>query len=215
MNLILQDVLVMSFSRKLVHRVYVKAKDKFLKLTNPRLSHAFSIQSHLTTEERVMLYQLALGKTNGIEIGSYIGASACCFGSAMKRSGFGRLFCIDTWRNDAMSEGSRDTYGEFLKNTKLFSEYIVPVRGYSIKVVENIAFRTNDVDLLFIDGDHSYEGVKSDWKAYRRFLKTNSVVILHDWGWADGVKKVINEEIAPAVGIKGELPNMWWGIIKV
>lgn len=36
------------------------------------------------------------------------------------------------------------------------------------------------IDFLFIDGDHTYEGVKKDWKMYSPFLKINSICAFHD-----------------------------------
>ncbi|HEY4135965.1 MAG TPA: class I SAM-dependent methyltransferase [Alphaproteobacteria bacterium] len=36
------------------------------------------------------------------------------------------------------------------------------------------------VDLLFIDGDHSYAGVKSDFEMYRDLVKPGGLVVFHD-----------------------------------
>lgn len=36
------------------------------------------------------------------------------------------------------------------------------------------------IDLLFIDGDHSYEGVKQDFELYSKLLSENGVIVLHD-----------------------------------
>ena len=36
------------------------------------------------------------------------------------------------------------------------------------------------LDLLFIDGDHSYEGVKADWEMYREFVRPGGIVAFHD-----------------------------------
>jgi len=36
------------------------------------------------------------------------------------------------------------------------------------------------VDFLFIDGDHTYSGVKKDWDMYRKFLRPGSIVAFHD-----------------------------------
>lgn len=189
-------------------------KEKSLVFANPQLTDSVRIKSHLTVNERVYLYRLTKNKSIVIEIGSYIGASACCFGAAMKEFGTGKLFCIDTWKNDAMSEGNWDTYAEFSKNTVNFSKFITPIRGFSTEVVEQVANQTTTLDLLFIDGDHSYEGVKADWEAYQHFLKPGSIVIFHDWGWAEGVKRVIEEDVKPLVSHFDSLPNMWWGTIN-
>jgi predicted O-methyltransferase YrrM len=190
------------------------ARDLSLKLRNRHLDDAFRVRSHLTTAERVTLSRLATGRAIVCEIGSYIGASACCFAAEMKRAGYGTVFCIDTWNNNAMSEGSRDTYAEFRKNTQKYVDFIVPVRGFSSEVAQRVASCISHVDLLFIDGDHSYDGVKADWNAYSPFLKPGSVVVFHDCGWAEGVKQVIAEHAKPLVGSFESLPNMWWGVVK-
>lgn len=181
---------------------------------HPFLQHIFSVPSHLTPRERYQLYQLAAGRETVVEIGSYIGASACCFGNACRQSGKGRVFCVDTWNNDAMSEGGRDTYQEFLENTSLFSDYIVPLRGLSTKVVAQVKSAVQHIDLLFIDGDHSYAGVKADWETYRDHLCEGSVVVFHDYGWAEGVRRVVQEDVVPLVDAAAQLPNMWWGTIN-
>ena len=36
------------------------------------------------------------------------------------------------------------------------------------------------IDFLFIDGDHTYEGVKGDFDIYKQFLNENSIVGFHD-----------------------------------
>lgn len=36
------------------------------------------------------------------------------------------------------------------------------------------------VDLLYIDGDHSYEGVEADFERYRQFCAPNSLIAFHD-----------------------------------
>jgi predicted O-methyltransferase YrrM len=181
----------------------------------PQLAHALGVHSHLTPDERAQLFKLAEDRSSICEIGSYIGASACCFGAAMSaRNANGVIICIDTWNNDAMTEGLRDTYLEFRTNTDPYVKHITPVRGFSTQVLERVRELTNHIDLLFIDGDHSYEGCKNDWEAYKGFLRPGSIVVFHDWGWADGVRRVVEEDARPHASTFGNLPNMWWATIK-
>jgi predicted O-methyltransferase YrrM len=189
--------------------------DQFLKMIYWNLSSAFSVDSHLTITERVKLYQLAKNKSIILEIGSYTGASGICFGEALiNRNTSSKIICIDTWQNNAMTEGTRDTFKAFCDNTQEYSEIITKIRGFSSEVVEDVSAICSKIDLLFIDGDHSYDGVKADWENYKRFLRRGSIVVFHDIGWAAGVNKVINEDVLPMTRSTGSLPNMMWCEIK-
>ena len=77
------------------------------------------IMTHLTFQEKRKLMSLARKCSGGVyvEIGSYIGASACFIAAGMKESAGSKLYCIDTWQNEGMAEGKRDTFAEFKKNT--------------------------------------------------------------------------------------------------
>jgi predicted O-methyltransferase YrrM len=184
-------------------------------LTHPQLSGAFAIPTHMTVSERVQLYRLSALAERVLEIGSYLGASASCFGAAIASRGLGgKIFCVDTWHNETMPEGSRDTLDDFTRNTAQYHELIIPVRGLSTDVIQKVKAQADRVDLLFIDGDHSYTAVKADWDAYHDLLRPRSVVVFHDSGWAEGVQRVIWDCVMPYVDQFDSLPNMWWGRIK-
>jgi hypothetical protein len=36
------------------------------------------------------------------------------------------------------------------------------------------------VSVLFIDGDHTYKGVKADWRNFSKFVKAGGVIFFHD-----------------------------------
>jgi len=199
----------------------------FLKKISTRVWHTLTscvfdlnsinnVHGHHTFNEKLLLYKLSK-KTEGVfvEIGSYLGASSCFIAHGIKAScKFSKLYCIDTWKNDAMSEEKTDTFGDFLKNTHNYKDIIIPVREKSDKAVSRIQEEIDSIDFLFIDADHSYEGVFSDWSLYSPLLKSGSIVIFHDYGWSEGVKRVVEEKVKPLVSKEGNLPNMWWGYIK-
>jgi predicted O-methyltransferase YrrM len=168
------------------------------------------IPTHLTPAEKLALLRLA-GETPGggfVEIGSYLGASACYIAAGIRRAGsHATLYCVDTWRNDAMTEGSRDTYAAFIENTRGYRDTIVPLRGASADVAGSF---DRPVDFLFVDGDHSYDGVRADVDAWLPRLAPGATVVFHDIGWADGVARVVREEIAPRAVSEGRLPNLYW-----
>lgn len=201
---------IISASRNVVLEKYSNA---YLKVFHPQQSH---IRTHLTKNEQVMLYKLARKSraTIGVEIGSFLGASSNMIAAGL-RSDTARLYCIDTWHNDAMTEGARDTWDNFSLNTRRYASKIIPVRGFSTEVVDIVARACHgEVGFLFIDGDHSYEGVYADWQNYRPLLKKGGYVAFHDYGWAEGVQRVVKEEVMSCVDEWGHLPNLFWGRMK-
>lgn len=202
-----------STAAKLLMKVVSYADALIQCALHPSLVASLFIPSHLTCQERLALFRFARQGGTIAEIGSYIGASTCCFSAAFRSAGTGKIICIDTWQNDAMTEGKRDTWEAFLGNTRRYQDCIIPIRGYSTEVVQSVMEVAPRLDVLFIDGDHSYTGVKGDWEAYKGFLKSGGLVIFHDYGWAEGVKRVIHQDVIPLTNRQGSLPNMWWGWI--
>lgn len=43
-----------------------------------------------------------------------------------------------------------------------------------------VARAVREVDLLFIDGDHLYEGVEADWRMYHHLVRPGGIVAFHD-----------------------------------
>jgi cephalosporin hydroxylase len=54
--------------------------------------------------------------------------------------------------------------------------------SYAPEMVERVSRHLNGqkLDLLFIDGDHSFAGVASDFSAYRHFVRDGGIIICHD-----------------------------------
>jgi len=61
---------------------------------------------------------------------------------------------------------------------------------YIVGIIERLRFR---YDLMYIDGDHSYEGVKADFNNYYMFLSPGGYIAFHDTVIFPGVKKFIAE----------------------
>jgi len=169
----------------------------------------FDIKTHLTEVERLVLYKLALQVPRGssiVEIGSYLGASSCFLAAAAveRRS---NLFCVDTWQNDAMTEGRRDTYQEFLSNTQRYRHVISPIRQRSEDAATEFS---RVISFLFVDADHKYDAVVSDLRCWLPKLCSGAWLVLHDWGWAIGVQRAIEELVLPIQVAKPIiLPNLY------
>jgi hypothetical protein len=53
-------------------------------------------------------------------------------------------------------------------------------------------FSDESVDLIFVDGDHTYEAVKEDCTMWWNKLKTGGIMCWDDYYW-EGVKKAVDE----------------------
>ena len=148
----------------------------------PLIEPLFRIETHMSFEERLELFRLALQSPSGFvacEIGSYLGASTSFLAAAATIQG-GHVHAVDTWRNDAMPDGpGEDTFERFTNNTRLFQHVITTHRGGSSEMKD----RVGPIDLLFIDGDHAYESVKADLTNYGMKIKPGGVLVVHDFGY--------------------------------
>jgi predicted O-methyltransferase YrrM len=118
-----------------------------------------------------------------VEIGSARGRSTCFIGIALKRLGHGHLYAIDPHESTAWSDvNATDTYRELRRNLHAsgVENQVTIVRKYSPDAAKTW---TIPIDLLFIDGDHSYEGVKRDWDLFAPHVSEFGVVVFHDTIW--------------------------------
>lgn len=148
----------------------------------PYAESLFAIPTHMTPRERLMVMQTALGLQPdfvAVEIGSYLGASTAFLAvAAVQRNG--TVHAVDTWMNQAMGhEGERDTWAEFKRNTHQFEHFIVAHRGTSAEIHR----RDGEIpcDLLFVDGDHSYEGASLDLRTWLPSLRPGGILMMHDF----------------------------------
>lgn len=185
-------------------------------LTKARVAYSsryfrmFSISTTDTERERLLLFELSQSlKHNAVivEIGSYVGASTC-FLAAGVRSRSGKVYAVDTWTNRAMDEEPRDTYEDFLRNIAPLKDWIAPLRGLSTEIAPQFH---EEIDLLFIDGDHSYAGVQEDLEAWLPKVKEGGIVVFHDYNWAEGVRRAVREYVVP-IQVEGgrRVDSIYW-----
>lgn len=63
----------------------------------------------------------------------------------------------------------------------------------TIQKVDSI-LNKDQVDLFFIDGDHSYKGIKNDFNNYEKFVKTGGLIVIDDFNPKyPGIIKFCNE----------------------
>jgi predicted O-methyltransferase YrrM len=118
-----------------------------------------------------------------VEIGSARGCSTCFMAMALKENCHGKLYAIDPHTRTAWNDtDSVETYSILVENVRKcgLESYVEVIRKTSDE-----AGRTWNlpIDLLFIDGDHSYEGVKRDWELFSPFVQPFGLTIFHDTLW--------------------------------
>jgi predicted O-methyltransferase YrrM len=134
---------------------------------------------------------------NAVEIGSLYGRSAIAIAKGLKQKNSGKVFTIDPHVAKEYSD-----YEMFLENINKSGvrKYIYPIRDYSSNVLKTKQPKElfdSKIGLLFIDGDHSYNGVKTDLE-WIKFVKKGGMVLFHDYyenpaiNFA-GVKKAVDE----------------------
>jgi hypothetical protein len=139
-------------------------------------------------DTNILLGEMSAVPVNGkyAETGSYLGCSAVLAGLTMKRGAL--VYCHDLWLED-MSLLSEDGNPPPIVDGQLYEFYnniksnnlegvVIPLRGdssYTLGVHDD-----NTIDLAFIDGDHSKEGVKKDLEAIFPKMKSGGVILCHD-----------------------------------
>jgi cephalosporin hydroxylase len=130
-----------------------------------------------------------------IEIGSYAGESTELFANNFKS-----VIAIDPFLNDYDENDITckymdltDVYKEFISRTSKYNN-IIHIRETSDNAISKLS--TTKVDLVYIDGMHTYKQVKSDIENYLPLINANGFISGHDYHpvW-QGVVDAINEKI--------------------
>jgi hypothetical protein len=116
-----------------------------------------------------------------VELGSYYGVSYCAFCQTAKELNTGtRCYAIDTWQGDPQS----GEYGaEVLADLKAHHDPLYSSFSRLNQSTFNDAardFADETIDLLHIDGFHTYEAVKRDFVTWLPKMSKSGVILFHD-----------------------------------
>ena len=122
-----------------------------------------------------------------VELGTHSGNSYLAFAQAVHRLGLGTAcFAVDTWRGDAQAGYyDEEVFQELSRHHDArYGAFSRLVRSTFDDAVQH--FPDASVDLLHVDGYHTYEAVTRDFETWRPKLSTRAVVLFHDINVREG-----------------------------
>jgi len=128
-----------------------------------------------------------------VEIGSYCGKSACYIGQACKENKTYLLTIDHHMGSEEQQFGEEyfdpdeydyknnrvDTLPTLKKNIKDFDliDVVKPIIGHSKEVAGEI---DNNIDLVFIDGSHTFESARADYTSWKNKIRVGGILAIHD-----------------------------------
>lgn len=168
------------------------------------------VEGWLLSEEARLLYELSQDVPPGgtiVELGSWMGRSTIVLGSASLSGPRAMVYAVDLFTTSAPADSK--TYAQFLDHDvsdylSLFQsniraagveEIVVPVRG--LTTTTGREWTGPRIDLLFIDADHSYEGVRNDFLEWVGHCSPGARCAFHDYFNVDyrGVQRFVDKLI--------------------
>jgi predicted O-methyltransferase YrrM len=134
-----------------------------------------SPETQTSDHERRCLAHHAKGKQKLVEIGVWHGVTTCVLRAAMDPSG--ELLCVDPYPVGSFGFSVQQVIAQCT---------VSKIRNGRVRWIRKTgeeagsSYSDSAVDFIFIDADHSYDGLKGDWEAWNEHIAIGGVVALHD-----------------------------------
>lgn len=162
-----------------------------------------AIAGWMHTAELEWLHAQAATRRYIVEIGVYCGKSTVALATATP----GMVYGIDSWEGGPIERDKwHPEYETEAGRDAVYLKALQNVHGLNVSLLRLNSllayqlFQPKTIDMLFIDGGHDYESVKSDLDLYRPLCKDNALICGHDYSatWP-GVVQAVNEHFGKRV----------------
>lgn len=187
------------FCDKIYDAKYGKKPNKYVDLVAQQLVDSVNSDLKLdipgltSTRVQRLLNGLSKGCSNYLEIGSYLGATAC---AVLSDSNISCHF-VDTWQENVKpltkEETPENSKKVFMENIKKYAN------SNKIYVHHQDMFKVDrttitDIDLFFYDGPHDHDATSQIIEYYKDCFANNAILIFDDANW-EGVVSGAHEGI--------------------
>lgn len=146
-----------------------------------------------------------------IELGTWKGASAIHMAGLFKEEGIAaQILCVDNFigfpsyylrpeqahKEFKIKGGIPRLYWTFMKNVHEagHADMITPLVQQTAAAAQICMGKRIKADMIYVDGDHTYEGCRDDLKNFTPVLNDDGFFICDDYQW-DGAKQAMHEYI--------------------
>lgn len=135
-------------------------------------------ETQTSLAERDCLARHARGRRCLVEIGVWHGVTTCRLRAAMASDGV--LFGVDPFPAGRLGFSAQWEIAR-KEVRKVANGTIRWVRLTGVEAARNHgSLETGPADFVFIDGDHSFDGLRGDWEAWSPIVSVGGVIALHD-----------------------------------
>ncbi|UXM96066.1 class I SAM-dependent methyltransferase [Bartonella sp. HY329] len=115
-----------------------------------------------------------------VELGTHRGLSFNAFCYAAERLEYGaKAVAVDTWLGDEQAAFYDNSIFEGVQKDLVIYDHFATLKRMTFEEAVD-DFENGSIDLLHIDGFHTYEAVKKDFETYISKMSNRGVIIFHD-----------------------------------
>lgn len=176
--------------------------EDFSQFTSNLIKSVEKIEGYITEKEMrfiALVSACSTAKGEILEIGSFKGKSTIVIAKSALLSNNPKVVSVDPLTSPSVTDpdlkGEESCYEDFIRNIKDagVEQYIEFHQKYSYELAKDW---NRKIRFLWIDGDHTYKGVKLDFDMFYPYLSNGAIVAIHDvLHRSEGCLRIFMEDI--------------------